>query len=66
MDFLTCITEGMTWLRLALIVAGFAALFIPFDIWMNRKSDRIARKKDGAQMIDNFELIQAIKTKWGN
>ena len=61
MDFLTCITEGMTWLRLALIVAVFAALFIPFDIWMNRKSDRLARQKGGAQMIDNYELIKMVR-----
>ena len=61
MDFLTCVTDGMTWSRLTLIVAVFAALFIPFDLWLNRKSDRNERQKGGAQMIDNYSLIQAMK-----
>ena len=62
MDFLPCImTDGLTWTELTMIVAVFAALFIPFDIWMNHKSDRNERQRGGAQMIDNYSLIQAMK-----
>lgn len=60
MDFLTCITEGMTWTRLTLIVAGFAALFIPFDIWMNRKSE-IIEQRNGGGFIDHGDLWKALK-----
>jgi len=63
MDLLTCITDGMTWFRLTVIVLVFAPIFIPYDVWTNRKAERNARQKEGAQMLDNFELIQMVRAK---
>lgn len=61
MGFLTCIVEDLTWFRLTMIVVIFAAIFVPYDLWLNRKSDRLVRQKDGAQMIDNYELIKMVR-----
>ena len=59
MDFLSCITDGsLTLFRLVIGIGILAAIVIPCDRWLNRKAERMERR---VQMIDNFELIQAMK-----
>ena len=59
MDFLTCITDGsLTLFKLVIGIGILAAIFIPYNRWLDRKAERAGRR---VQMIDNFELIQAMK-----
>ena len=60
MDFLTCIADGLTWTELTIIVLVIAALFIPLDIWANRKSE-IAEQRNGDGFIDHGDLWKALK-----
>lgn len=51
----------MTFQSLTWGILGLAIVFIIYDVWTNRRAERLARDKE-FQMIDNFELIQEMKT----